>query len=255
MQLTIDSIHVILAKTKIVKNISMNVHDGQFVGIIGPNGCGKSTLLKSVYKALKPSEGTVRLDTMDILKTRQRTVAKYLSVVGQFNEIGFDFPVYEMVMMGRSPHKHLMETDSLKDKEIVDSALRIVNLEHLANRSFLSLSGGEKQRVILARAIAQMPHILILDEPTNHLDIKYQLQIMRVVKSLSISVLAALHDLQIAAEYCDYLYVMKQGELFAEGNPCNLLTKELIRKVYDVECETFVNPVTGKPGIVYLEAF
>jgi iron complex transport system ATP-binding protein len=255
MQLTIDGIHVTLAKTKIVKNISVHVHDGQFVGIIGPNGCGKSTLLKSVYKALKPSQGTVRLDTMDILKTRQRTVAKYLAVVGQFNETGFDFPVYEMVMMGRSPHKHLMETDSREDKEIADMALRMVNLEHLANRSFLSLSGGEKQRVILARAIAQRPHILILDEPTNHLDIKHQLQIMRAVKSLRIGVLAALHDLQIAAEYCDYLYVMKQGELFAQGDPGNLLTRELIREVYDVECETFVNPVTGKPGIVYLEAF
>jgi iron complex transport system ATP-binding protein len=254
MQLTVDNIHVILAKKKIIKNISLRVHNNQFVGIIGPNGSGKSTLLRSVYKAIKPSEGIVRLDTMDILNTHQRMVAKYLAVVGQFNEINFDFSVYEMVMMGRSPYKHLMETDSQKDKEIVDMALRMVNLEHLANRNFLSLSGGEKQRVILARAITQKPRVLILDEPTNHLDIKYQLQIMRVIKSLRICVLAALHDLQIASEYCDYIYVMKHGELFAQGTPCDLLTKELIREVYDVKCETFINPVTGKPGIVYLEA-
>jgi iron complex transport system ATP-binding protein len=253
MQLTIESVHVILAKTKIIKNISLCVHDNQFVGIIGPNGCGKSTLLKSVYKAIKPSGGIVRIDTMDILKTHQRTVAKHMAVVGQFNDISFDFPVYEMVMMGRSPHKHLMETDSLKDKEIVDMALRMVNLEHLANRSFLSLSGGEKQRVILARAIAQRPRVFILDEPTNHLDIKYQLQIMQIVKSLNVCVLAALHDLQIAAEYCDYLYVMKQGKIFAQGAPHNLITKDLIREVYGVNCETFVNPVTGKLGIAYLD--
>lgn len=155
-------------------------------------------------------------------------------------------------MMGRTPHKHLMESDSLKDYDIVADALERVHLSAYADRSYLTLSGGEKQRVILARAIAQQPKFLILDEPTNHLDIKYQLQILSVVKSLNIGVLAALHDLSMASVYCDILYVIKQGEVLASGRPKDILTNELIRQVYDINCEVYTNPITGDLAIAYL---
>lgn len=158
-----------------------------------------------------------------------------------------------MVAMGRTPHKGMLETDSQQDADIVSAALRKVNLEGHTGRSYNSLSGGEKQRVILARVLAQQPEFMILDEPTNHLDIKYQLQILNIVRKLDIGILAALHDLTLAAEYCDYLYVMKEGRVAASGVPEDILTKELIREVFDVECETYRNPVTGALGIAYLE--
>ncbi|MGE7113700.1 ABC transporter ATP-binding protein [Lysinibacillus sp. NPDC047702] len=252
MNLSAEHISVTLSGVDIVKDISLHVENGQFVGLIGPNGCGKSTLLKSIYKVIKPQKGLVLLGQKDVLNSSTRMISKEMGVVGQFNELSFDFTVHEMVMMGRTPHKHLMESDNRKDYEIVADALKKVNLSEYADRSYLTLSGGEKQRVVLARAIAQQPQLLILDEPTNHLDIKYQLQILKVVKSLNIGVLAALHDLTMAATYCDILYVIKQGQIMASGKPEAILTKELIEQVYEINCEVYSNPITGDMAITYI---
>ncbi len=252
MRLQAEQISIAISGKHIVDNISLQVEEKQFVGIIGPNGCGKSTLLKSIYKVIKPQQGTVNLGDIDILKTPSRIVSKEMSVVGQFNELSFDFTVHEIVMMGRSPHKQLMESDSKEDYSIVADALSRVGLSEYAERSYITLSGGEKQRVILARAIAQQPKLLVLDEPTNHLDIKYQLQMLSVVKELKIGVLAALHDLTMAAAYCDYLYAVKEGGVVAAGKPNEILTKELIRDVYEIDCEIYPNPVTGELAIAYL---
>lgn len=253
MKLTVEHIGVSLSGTDIVKDVSLRVQSGQFVCLIGPNGCGKSTLLKSIYKVIKPREGGVSLGDLDVLKAGPKAVARKLGVVGQFNELSFDFTVREMVSMGRTPHKRLLEGDNGDDQGIVEEALNRVDLAHYAGRSYNSLSGGEKQRVILARVLAQQPEFLILDEPTNHLDIKYQLQILNIVRKLGIGVLAALHDLTLAAEYCDYLYVMKDGKVAASGEPMTVLTKETIGDIFGVACETYVNPVTGGLGIAYLE--
>ncbi len=252
MDLKADNISVSLSGADIVKDVSIYVEEGKFVGIIGPNGCGKSTLLKSIYKVIKPQKGVVHLGDKDVLKSAPRTISKEMGVVGQFNELSFDFTVHEMVMMGRTPHKHLMESDNAEDYKIVRDALERVNLTAYSDRSYLTLSGGEKQRVILARAIAQKPKLLILDEPTNHLDIKYQLQILSVVKSLNIGVLAALHDLPMASVYCDILYVIKDGKMMASGSPKEILTRELIRQVYEINCEIYTNPITGDLAIAYL---
>lgn len=252
LNLLAEHISVTLSGVDIVKDISLHVGNGQFVGLIGPNGCGKSTLLKSIYKVIKPQKGFVFLGHKDVLNSSTRMISKEMGVVGQFNELSFDFTVHEMVMMGRTPHKHLMESDNRKDYQIVADALNKVNLSEYADRSYLTLSGGEKQRVILARAIAQQPQFLILDEPTNHLDIKYQLQILKVVKSLNIGVLAALHDLTMATTYCDILYVIKQGQIMASGKPEEILTKELIEMVYEIDCEVYSNPITGDMAITYI---
>lgn len=252
MNLNAKHISVSLAGADIVRDISIRVEDKQFVGIIGPNGCGKSTLLKSIYKVIKPQKGTVFLGDKDIIKLSARSVSKDMGVVGQFNDLSFDFTVQEMVMMGRTPHKQLMEADNMQDHKIVKDALERVNLTEYADRSYLTLSGGEKQRVILARAIAQKPKFLVLDEPTNHLDIKYQIQILTVVKSLNIGVLAALHDLPMASVYCDMLYVIKDGKMIASGSPKEVLTKKLIRQVYEIDCEIYTNPITGDLAIAYL---
>ncbi len=252
MELKADNIWVALSDTDIVKDISIKVKDKQFVGLIGPNGCGKSTLLKSIYKVIKPQKGRVFLNELDVLNSGPKAVSKVLGVVSQFNEMSFDFSVKEMVLMGRTPHKGLMEADTEKDYEIVIDALDKVSMSEYEERSYASLSGGEKQRVILARAIAQQPEFLILDEPTNHLDIKYQLQILSVVKNMKIGTLAALHDLALAAHYCDFLYVVKKGRVAASGTPENILTKQLISDIYEVDCEIYQNPVTGGLSIAYL---
>ncbi len=255
MKLNAEHVSVSLTGVDIVKDISIKVENKQFVGIIGPNGCGKSTLLKSIYKVIKPQKGTVFLGNKDVIRSSARIVSKDMGVVGQFNDLSFDFTVQEMVMMGRTPHKQLMEADNTQDYKIIADALARVNLTEYADRSYLTLSGGEKQRVILARAIAQEPKFLVLDEPTNHLDIKYQIQILSVVKSLNIGVLAALHDLPMAAAYCDILYVIKDGSIIASGSPKDVLSKELIRQVYEIDCELYTNPITGDLAIAYLPLY
>lgn len=252
MELRAENMIVTLANKDIVNDISIKVKNKQFVGLIGPNGCGKSTLLKSIYKVIKPKKGSIYLGDLDVLNSEPLSVSRIMGVVGQFNDLSFDFTVEEMVLMGRTPHKKFMERDTEEDYKIVREALNKVSLTGYEDRSYLTLSGGEKQRVILARAIAQQPSFLVMDEPTNHLDIKYQLQILSIVKQMNIGTLAALHDLELAAEYCDYLYVMKQGKLMAQGTPKELLTSTLIREVYDVSCEIYTNPVTGELGIAYM---
>ncbi len=252
MNLQVDNISIEIGKKQIVRDISLLVNDHQFVGILGPNGCGKSTFLKSIYKVISPKSGFVRLGDMDVLIEKSRKVARHLGVVGQFNEISFDFTVEQMVMMGRTPHKKLLESEAKKDYQIVEDALAKVNLLSYKDRSFLTLSGGEKQRVILARVMAQEPKFLILDEPTNHLDVRYQLEIIKIVKQIKIGTLAALHDLTLAGAYCDYLYLLKNGSIVTSGKPKHVLTKKNIEFVFDVECEIYNNPVTGNIGIAYL---
>ncbi|MFY2307137.1 ABC transporter ATP-binding protein [Lysinibacillus fusiformis] len=252
MDLKVQNIDVHIKKNKIIKDISLKVKDKQFVGIIGPNGCGKSTFLKSIYKSIKPSNGTAILGDINILKSSEQKVAKNLGVVGQFNEMSFDLTVQQMVMLGRTPHKKLLEPDNEEDHLIVKEALKHTNLLEFTNRSYLSLSGGEKQRVVLARTIAQQPQFMILDEPTNHLDIRYQIEILSCVKSLNIGVLAALHDLELSAHYCDYIYAIKEGKVYAHGTPENVLTSDVIEALYGVKCQTFKNPITHELAFAYI---
>lgn len=251
MELTAKEMEIRIGKKEIVKNVSIQVKNGQFVGLIGPNGCGKSTLLKSIYKSLVPQRGSVFLNELDVLKSSEKKVSQRLGVVGQFNEMHFDLTVQQMVMLGRTPHKRMLESDKQEDYGIVEDALARTHLLDYRERSYLSLSGGEKQRVILARTIAQQPEFMILDEPTNHLDIRYQLEILTCVKELKIGVLAALHDLEMAAHYCDYLYAVKDGEVYAHGIPKKVLTPEVIEALYQIKCQTYINPVTNGLGFAY----
>ncbi len=221
------------------------------MGLIGPNGCGKSTLLKSIYKSISPQNGMVFLDDLDVLKSPEKKISQHLGVVGQFNEMHFDLTVHQMVLLGRTPHKKMLESDTKHDYGIVEEALKRTNLQDYKDRSYLSLSGGEKQRVILARTIAQQPKFMILDEPTNHLDIRYQIEILSCVKELNIGVLAALHDLEMAAHYCDYLYAVKDGEIYAHGTPEEVLTPDTIEALYQIKCQTFTNPVTNGLSFAY----
>jgi len=251
MDLSVRDISVTLCKKQIISNVSLDAKNGEFVGIIGPNGSGKSTLLRTVYRVIKPDHGAIFLGGKDLSNIKLADSAKQMGVVGQFNHLNFDLTVFEMVMMGRSPHKRSLGGDTEEDYQIALEALLKVGMEKYSEHNFLTLSGGEKQRVILARALTQQPKILVLDEPTNHLDIKYQLELLSLVKSLGIGVLAALHDLSLSAMFCDKLYVMKEGKVIASGEPKQILTPELIRNVYEIDCTIQENANTGYLSIVY----
>ncbi|WP_238901409.1 ABC transporter ATP-binding protein [Clostridium sp. YIM B02500] len=249
MDLIIKDLKINLSKSEIVKGINLAVTNNKFIGLIGPNGSGKSTLLKSIYGIIMPTYGDIYIAHKDIQAYDKKSLAKTLGVVSQFNNINFDFKVIDIVLMGRSPYKKLLEKDSKEDYDIALKALSSVGMLDSSQNSFSLLSGGEKQRVILARAITQEPKILILDEPTNHLDIKYQLEVMSIVKNLNICVLAALHDLTLAAQFCDEIYVLKAGEIVTHGTPKEVITTEMIKKVYDVNSYVYINPVTKRLSI------
>lgn len=235
-----------------IEDICLHVNQGEFVGLIGPNGSGKSTILKNLYRALKPDGGEIKLDGENLFRMTHKQAATRLGVVSQENYVPFEFTVEEIVAMGRSPHKKLFEGDTPRDREIVQSALARLDMEDMAKRSYLHLSGGEKQRVLIARVIAQETDFLILDEPTNHLDIGYQLQILDFVKQLRITVLTAIHDLNLAAMYCDRLYVLKDGQIVKTGTPEEVLTPKTIEEVYGIKADVTIHPIINKTIITFL---
>jgi len=231
---------------RIFEDIDLHVEKKQFVGLIGPNGCGKSTLLKNVYRLYHPEMGDIRIDGKDVNSIKHKAFAKKMAVVFQEGNHQFDFSVKEIVTMGRFAHKKLMENESKNDHRIVSGAIERVGLSGFEDRCFLSLSGGEKQRVLIARALAQQSEIIVLDEPTNHLDIKYQLQVMEIIKSLNITTFTAVHDFNIAAQYCDYIYVMKDGQIHSAGTPEKTLTEAMFNEVFGVKSLIQNNPCTKK---------
>lgn len=252
MKLTVDDIKVNYGGDNILKEVSLCVQNREFVGLIGPNGSGKSTLLKCIYRVLKPDFGTVRIDNQEVNKMSYKQSARKMAVVAQHNQYPFDFSVQEIVLMGRSPYKKALESDQKKDYEIVEEALEAVGMKSMIHRKFSTLSGGEQQRVIVARALAQQAECLILDEPTNHLDITYQLQLMKIVKNLDITTIAAIHDLNIAAMFCDKIYALKDGTIIAKGTPRDVLTPKLIGELYGVECEV-VEDKKKRMHLLFLE--
>jgi len=241
MEIRTDDLHAMLGGTEILHGIDFTAGDRSLVVVIGPNGSGKSTLLKCIYRVLKPSEGAVFVDGQPLSEYRVRDSAKKIAVLAQHNFYNFEFTVQDVVLMGRAPHKRALERDSAADFKIVYEAMERVGVAPLRDRLFSTLSGGEQQRVLLARALAQQTPCLILDEPTNHLDIKYQLELLDLVRSLDRTVVAAIHDLNIAAMYCDTIFVMQSGRIVAAGAPRDVLTRSLIRSVYEVDADVFTD--------------
>ena len=252
MVFRLEDVSVAIGDKKIIEQLSLQMQEGQLIGLVGPNGSGKSTLLKSMYRFLKPAGGQVLLFEQDVWAQNEKQMAKKLAVVGQETPILFEFTVQDLVAMGRTPHKGVFEMDTAEDEQIVEQALMKTGITHLADRQFSTLSGGEKKRVVIARALAQQAQVLILDEPTNHLDIQHQLQLMDLIRQLPITVIAALHDLNLPATYCDTIYVLKDGELCAVGTPQDVLTPALLAKVFQVTAEISIHPATKKPQLFFL---
>ncbi len=233
---------------EILKSISLSVDKGEFVGIVGPNGCGKSTLVKAASGVLK-SEGEIFIEDVNLKVLSTIQVAKKLAVVPQGFHTEFSFTVYEIISMGRTPYLGRFRAETSEDFFAIERAMKATDTFYLANRKINELSGGEKQRVIIAQAIAQEPKILILDEPTSHLDINYQLEIMELVKKLNIEgliVIVVIHDLNLAAVYCERLVILKDGMILDDGPIDEVLTTENISKAFGVDVLVHRNPLTGK---------
>ena len=250
MNIQTDNIQVSFGSKTILQDISLDLRDKEFVGIIGPNGSGKSTFLKCLYRVLQPNHGKIFFDGTEMSSLSHRDTALKMAVVAQHSTVNFDFSVLEMVLMGRSPYKGLLDRDQIDDYEIARHALAQVGLSDFESRNFNTLSGGEQQRVILARALAQRTECLVLDEPTNHLDIKYQLELMTIVKRLDATVVSAIHDLNLAAIYCDRLIALKDGSVVCTGTPHEVLTEDTIRHIYGVSATVQTLP-NGRLNIIY----
>ncbi|WP_242902822.1 ABC transporter ATP-binding protein [Actinomadura terrae] len=247
-----EKVTVVLDGRTLVNAISLDAAPGEVIGLVGPNGAGKSTFLRTFYRALRPTSGRVLLDGEDVWRMPGKKLARRLSAVLQETPGDFELTVYDVVAMGRTPHKRAFQGDDAYDREITLHSLSELDVAHLAEADFDRLSGGEKQRVLIARALAQRTGALILDEPTNHLDLRHQLDALRLVRTLGATALIALHDLNLAATFCDRLCVLHEGNLIAEGPPKNVLTPDLLADVYRVKAEITTHPRTTTPQITVL---
>ncbi|MCY3802672.1 MAG: ABC transporter ATP-binding protein [Chloroflexi bacterium] len=251
MRLDVEQVTWEVETKRILNEVTLNANDDEFVGLIGPNGSGKSSLLRCIYRSLRPNAGLISIDGGDIAQMTIRDSARKTAVVLQETPSEFDFQVEEIVFMGRTPHKGLLDRETDEDRRIVAESLERVGMTEFADRNFWTLSGGEKQRVIVARALAQQTRFLVLDEPTNHLDIKFQIGILDLVKGLRVTTLAALHDLNLAASYCDRIYAISDGEIVASGAPEEVLRPELIRSIYGIGAIVQPHPKTGRPHLLF----
>ena len=227
------------SKKKILKNIDLILPSGKFVAILGPNGSGKTTLMKQINRILQPQQGKVILDGVDVATMTYREIAKIIAYVPQMTGGIMAGTVMDTVMLGRKPYIKWQPSD--KDIEIVSNSLIRFHLKEIAQREFASLSGGQKQTVLIARALAQMPQMYLFDEPVSFLDVKNQLEIMTVARKLvdcdKRTVVMVLHDLNLALRFADYIVVMKEGQVFAKGKPEEVITEENIFAVYGTHAE------------------
>ena len=236
--LTTKDLSYSTGERELIHKISLDIPQGSFVGLIGPNGCGKSTLLKTIYRVNKSSCGAVYISGRDVEQMKNREVARLMAVVTQENDINFDFTVMEMMMIGRYAHRSLLENRDVQDEELCRKALQYVGMEDFEKRSFLTLSGGEKQRVLIASALSRNTRLVVLDEPTNHLDVGYQFQIMDLMKARKdVTVFSSIHDMNIAMQYCDYVIAMQAGRVVSVGTPQEVLTEALLSDLFRVRTE------------------
>jgi iron complex transport system ATP-binding protein len=235
MMLEVKGLEFAYGKKKILRDVSFTLQPKEIVGVVGPNGAGKSTLIKLLTKVLTPSSGQILLGGQSANKISRLELARHLAVVPQSGDLPTDYRVYDLVMMGRTPHLGFLARESQRDHDLVQRIMQRTDTWQFRDRFASDLSGGEKQRVVLARALVQEPSYLLLDEPTNHLDLKYQIEVLSMVRqevAQGLGALVVLHDLNLAVRLCDRLLVMQQGEVVAEGKPSEILSESLVANVY-----------------------
>jgi iron complex transport system ATP-binding protein len=239
----------------VLEDINLSISKGIFYGLIGPNGSGKTTLLDLLAATTQPDRGEVVFKERPIGTYRRQELARLIALVPQDFTLGFDYTVFDVVLMGRHPHIPRFSNPSGNDLDLVENALAIMDIASLRDRTITNLSGGEKQRVVVARALAQDTEVLILDEATSNLDIRHTIEIMRViyrrVVKTAVTVVAAIHDLNLAAAFCDELIVLNDGKIVAIGPVQEILTDTLIRQVFSVESHVYLHSETQTPRVEY----
>jgi iron complex transport system ATP-binding protein len=242
----VQGVEFAYSSAKILDDVNFEAMPGEIVGILGPNGSGKTTLLKCINRALKPRAGTVLVEGKSISELTRREIATEMGVVPQNSGVNFPFTALEIVLMGRGPSLRRFQTEGEKDLEIARKAMEITDVIEFADRSMTELSGGEKQRVIIARALAQQPKILLLDEPTLHLDVNHQIEILELVrglvKSQMLTAVIVSHDLNLAARFCDKLILLEKGQVIAAGQVQQVLTRENMARVFRIEAAIDYDP-------------
>jgi len=237
---------------RVLDNIDLEADDGKIVGLLGPNGSGKTTLLRLLAGLRRPDSGTVRYDHTSLRDLSRRTLARRLAVVEQDVSAHDNVSVRQVVELGRTPFRGRFDALTDHDQQIVQAALRRANIADKQHRNWHTLSGGEKQRTQLARALAQQPREILLDEPTNHLDIRHQLELLELLRTMDVTCVIALHDLNLAARYCDHIVILDHGQVVAAGTPEAVLTSDLIESIYGVEVLIDREPTTGILRVTYL---
>ncbi|MEK0324707.1 MAG: ABC transporter ATP-binding protein [Nitrosopumilus sp.] len=248
LDLKLDNVSCVYDSHPILDGIKFYCKPNDFVGIVGPNGSGKTTLLRAISRVLRPSVGSVTVDGQDPYLMEPIVLARKLAVVPQDSVVSFDFTALEVVMMGRNPHVEPFKMEGPHDLQIAKHAMELTKCLSHAERKMSKLSGGERRMVIIARALAQEPKILLLDEPTLNLDVGHQIELMDTVKNLckknGLIVLSVFHDFNLASRYSDYLLMLSQGKLFSVGTPEEVFTEENIQDVFNVKTEITNHPVT-----------
>ena len=235
-----------LGEENLLDKINLNIEKGKFIGILGPNGCGKSTLLKVILKYLNPKEGIIKIENKELKEYTQSELAEILSFVPQKSSLTMPLTVEDVVYMGRVPYmKNKWTGFDREDREKVEKIMQMLKIDKFKNRVVFSLSGGEFQRVLLARALAQNTNIMLLDEPTSALDMNYALEIMKLtsyfVKNENLTAVMVLHDLNLASMYCDSIILLKEGKIAYEGTPKELFRPEILEEIYGFNCEVIEN--------------
>jgi iron complex transport system ATP-binding protein len=239
-------------KKVILNDISLSFNKGNFYSVIGPNGSGKSTFIKNISKIIAPKSESVFIDNEDISAFNNKRLAQIMAVIPQNIFIDYDFTVFDIVMMGRSPYKRRFEEFNIEDEKIVEKYMKATNTWGLKDKLITELSGGETQRVIAARALSQETDIILLDEPTSHLDIQYQIEFLNIFKSLKSNkvIIAVLHDLNLASIFSDEIILINNGQVTAKGKPWDVISKENIKSIYNLSVEIFENPISKCPYII-----
>ena len=254
VMMDIKDLKFIYSKKSVLDGVTFEIKQGEILGILGLNGCGKTTLLKNLNKNLEPDSGVIMLGDDDLSEMSKRAIAQQVAVVPQGNEIKFAFTVNDIVSMGRIPFLSTFSGESSDDLKIIDDAIAMTGLEEYRDRYINTMSGGERQRVIIARALAQTPKIILMDEPTLHLDINTQFEVLDLVYKLSrekgLTVVIVSHDLPLVARYCDRIIMLKDKKIFAMGRPEDILTTENIAEVFKVDGELSTDSKTGRRTVI-----
>jgi len=252
--LKIDNVSAGYYHEEVIKSVSLEVHQGDFLGLIGPNGSGKTTLLRLATRVLAPAKGAVYFKGRNIVQMDLKEFCRNVAFVSQDIPVNFSFSVLEMVLMGRIPHLNRLQFETKKDIKIAEDVMEVTDTQGLKQKSIDELSAGERQRVTIARALAQEPILLFLDEPTSHLDIGHQIQVMDLLKKLNrnnnLTIVMVLHDLNLASAYCSRIALINEGEVFKQGTPEDVLTYQNIEAVYKTLVLVNTNPITKKPNVV-----